>query len=188
MTSLSKLSLFAAAISLPLMAGVRRPVDFVPPGTQIQVQTDGPINVARWDRGRVYPGHVTADVFATDGRLALPRGSYCEMIVRQVSPGQLALDLESITAHGRRYVMDATGPQFNMNQAQYNNGAGIVGNIIGALSGRNVQYQGDHIHVPGGTVLTFQLQQPLHVVEWGDEGYYQNGEHYHPDENHGWYR
>ncbi|HLI84300.1 MAG TPA: hypothetical protein VKV17_10305 [Bryobacteraceae bacterium] len=39
-----------------------------------------------------------------------------------------------------------------------------------------------------GTMLTFQLRQPLHVVEWGDEGYYQHGDNYHHEENHGWSR
>jgi hypothetical protein len=183
--------LMVAGLALPIMAGGYPERNFVPPGTQIAVRSDNPVDVARWDRGRIYPGHVDADVYSRAGNIAIPRGAYCEMIVRQVGPGQLALDLESITVNGQRYVMDASGPQFTMPEGQYNNGAGLVGNIIGAIAGAagaNVQYQGDHIRVPAGSLLTFQLQQPLHVVNWGDEGYERNGYHYHHEEDHGWYR
>jgi len=174
------------AIALPLSAQGR---DFVPSGTQIRVHVQGPIDVARWDRGRIYPARVESDVYANDGDLVIPRGSNCELIVRQAGPDQLALDLESITAGGRRYVLDASGPQFNMNENQYNNGGGVIGNILGAIAGNgNVQYQGDHIRVPAGSDITFQLQQPLRVAHWGDEGYDRGGSHYHHEENHGWYR
>ena len=101
------------------------------------------------------------------------------------------MDLESITVEGRRYAMDAEGPAFNMNRDQYNNGAGTIGNIIGAiagLAGANVQYEGDHLRVPAGSRVTFRLQQSLTVVNWGDEGYDRDGYHYHHQENHGWYR
>jgi hypothetical protein len=84
----------------------------------------------------------------------------------------------------------ATDRQRNHNQDQYNNGAGIIGNIIGAIAGSqgNVQYQGDRIRVPSGSELTFQLQQPLYVATWGDEGYERDRYHYHHETNHGWYR
>jgi hypothetical protein len=161
----------------------------IPPGTDIQVRTDNPITVSRWDRGRVYPAYVDHDVFNRDGDLAIPRGANCELMVRQVGPDQLALDLESVTVNGRRYVMDTSGPQFNMNRDQYNNGAGLVGNIIGAIAGAagaDVEYRGDRVRVPAGADLTFQLREPLHVVNWGDPGYMHEGYHYHHE--HDWYR
>jgi hypothetical protein len=130
---------------------------------------------------------VASDVYSPDGNLAIPRGARCEMIVRQVSPGQLVLDLESVTVEGQRYVMDATGPQFTMSEEQFNSGTGLIGNVIGVISG-DVQFEGNHIRVPAGSVLMFQLQQPLHVVNWTDEGYSQNGYHYHYEQDHGWYR
>lgn len=70
------------------------------PGTNIQVRADAPIDVRRWDRGRVFPAHVAQDVFARDGQPVIHRGSPAELIVRQVGPGQLALDLESVTETG----------------------------------------------------------------------------------------
>ena len=160
--------------------------DFVPRGTEIRVHTQGPITVAKWDRGRIYQAVVERDVLNRDGKVLIPRGANCEMIIRQVAPQQLTLDLESITVNGRRYAMDAAGPEFNMDRDQYSNGAGVIGNILGAIGG--VEYHGDQIRVPAGTDLTFNLQQPLRIVNWRDEGYDRDGYHYHHEENHGWYR
>src|SRR5581483_7472838 len=98
------------------------------------------------------------------------------------------LDLESISVGDRRYVMDASGPLFNMNQDQYNNGSGLVGGIIGAIAGAtgaNIQYRGDHIVVPDGSQLTFELRQPLHVSSERDHGYEEHGYHYHHERDHG---
>jgi hypothetical protein len=173
--------------ALTLSAATPNDEDFIPRGTEIRVHTQGPITVAKWDRGRIYQAVIERDVVNRDGRVLIPRGVYCEMIVRQLAPQQLTLDLESITVNGRRYAMDAAGPEFNMDPDQYNNGGGIIGNILGAVSG-NVEYQGDQIRVPAGTDLTFNLQQPLRIVNWRDEGYDRNGYHYHHEENHGWYR
>ncbi len=159
------------------------------PGTEIQVRPDNPVDVSRWDRGRIYPAHVARDVYAKDGDIAIPRGSYAEIIVRRINPDQYTLDLESITVNGRRYVMDTTGPQYNMPQNDYSNGNGIVGGIIGAIAGANgetVNPRGSQIRVPAGSLIRFQLQEPLHTVGWNDPGDHQNGEHYHRDND--WYR
>lgn len=191
MKNLLAFSLLLVGSSFPMLAGGFPEREMVPPGTQIRVRSDNPVTVARWDRGRIYPGHVDSDVYGSRGNVMIPRGSYCEMIVRQTGPGQLALDLESITVNGRRYVMTATGPQFSMAQEQYNNGGGLVGSIIGAIAGAEgarVQYQGNQIRVPAGADLTFQLQQPLRMVTWRDEGYDRDGYHYHYERDHGWYR
>lgn len=191
MKRLLGIPLVLLALGLPLVAGALLDRNFVPPGTEIRVRTDGPVTVANWDRGRIYTAHLATDVWGDDRNVAIPRGANCEIIVRQVAPGELALDLESLTVEGRRYAMDAAGPQFNMNQEQYNSGAGIIGNIIGAITGtqgQNVQYKGDRINVPAGSEITFRLQQPLRIVDWRDEGYSNKGNHYHRDANHGWYR
>ena len=176
-------------VALILMAAKPNDRDFVPSGTEISVHTEGPVTVAKWDRSRIYQAEVEHDVYNRDGNVVIPRGSHCEMIVRQVAPQQLTLDLESITVDGRRYVLDAAGPELNMDRNQYNNGAGIVGNILGAIAGNaNVEYQGDEIRVPAGAELTFNLQQSLRIATWRDEGYDRDGYHYHNEENHGWYR
>lgn len=162
--------------------------DTILPGTQIEVRTDQPIEVHTWDRGRIYPAQVSRDVFARDGDVAIPRGSAAELIVRESGPNQMTLDLESVSVNGQRYVMDTSGPQFQVPNNAYNNGAGLLGNIVGAISGGQVQVEtrGNEIRVPGGARITFQLQEPLHVVGWNDPGYSHDGYHYHHDSD--WYR
>ena len=159
------------------------------PGAQIQVRADETIDVSHWDRGRIYPAHVVSDVFGRGGDVAIHRGARAELIVRQTGPGEYALDLESITEDGHRYVMDTSGPQYNMQQQQHNNGNGFLGAIAGAIAGANgeqVRPRGAEIHVPAGSAITFNLQEPLHVATWGDPGYQQGGWHYHHDQD--WYR
>jgi len=156
--------------------------DTISPGTQIQVRADNPISVSKWDRGRIYRARVDRDVIARDGDVAIPAGTYAELIVRQLGPDRLALDLESVTVKGQRYVLDTSGPRFNT--AEYQNGAGLVGSIIGAIAG--VQAEGGQIQIPGGSVLTFNLRAPLHIVGWQDPGYDRDGNHYHRDPD--WYR
>lgn len=173
-------------MGLPALAGARYS-NFIPSGTQVQVQPNGPIVVAQWDRGRIYPGHVANDVFSPNGNVAIPAGSYCEMIVRQVGPDDYAVDVESITVNGRRYVLDTTGPRFDVHR--FEQGGGLVGGIVGAIAGATggqMEYRGNRIRIPAGSMLTFQLNQPLRVVSWGDQGYMHNGFHYHHE--HDWYR
>jgi len=158
--------------------------DTVAPGTSIDVRAEGPITVSSYDRGRIYVGHIDHDVYARDGDMAIPRGARVEMIVRQIGDNRMTLDLESITVNGQRYAVDTSGPQFNMDRGQYDRGAGLVDNIVGAITG--VETQGTQIRVPDGSVLHFRLQQPMHVVGWQDPGYDRDGNHYHRD--HDWYR
>lgn len=186
MKSLFSIALLTAGLALPALAGGRYR-DVIAPGTQIQVRIDNPITVAQWDRGRIYRGFVAEDVFGRDGNVAIPRGANCELIVRQVGDRQFVLDVESVAVNGRRYVMDASGPEFHTRD--YDNGNGLVGNIIGAIAnaeGGHVEFRGDQIRVPAGSLLTFQLQAPLRVAAWGDPGYMDHGYHYHHD--HDWYR
>src|SRR5579871_2633337 len=156
--------------------------DMIPPGTEIAVRTDRPINVNEWDRGRIYPGFVARDVIARDGDVAIPSGAHVELMVRQVGPGQMALDLESISVDGRRYVVDnAPGPEFDTNTNNYSAG-GLVGTILVALGGNSdVETNGREIRVPAGAMVRFQLREPLHVVCWQDPGYMHDGYHYHHD-------
>jgi len=161
----------------------------IAPGTEVPVRPDEPVHVNTWDRGRIYPAHVARDVYGRDGAVAIPQGSSAELIVRQIGPDELALDLESVTVNGQRYAMDTTGPRFNMPESSVNNGSGIVGNIIGAIAaanGEQVETRGRRVWVPEGALLRFQLQEPLHVVQWNDPGYMNGHYHYHHEPD--WYR
>jgi hypothetical protein len=125
---------------------------------------------------------VARDVVAADGDVAIPRGSDVELIVRQIGPERMSIDIESVTVNGRRYVLDSSGPRFNTRE--YENGEGLLGQIVGAISG--VRAEGGEIFVPADSTLTFQTRAPLHVVDWRDPGYERDGHHYHRDND--WYR
>ena len=139
--------------------------DTILPGTTIQVRTDAPIELHLWDRGRIYPAHVTRNVYARDGDLAIPAGSYAELVVRRVGEDDMALDLQSVSVNGNRYVMDTQGPRYDVQRSQSN--GGLLGTIVGALSGGQMQVmtQGSEIEVPANARLTFQLDQPLSTVD-----------------------
>ena len=177
------------------------------PGTEISVRTDEPINMDRYDRGRIYQAVVDRDVIARDGDLAIPRGSRAELIVRQVGEHELALDLESVIVNGRRYVINAQGEAVNTHQrpgvgqnertAKYLGGGAIIGSIIGAIAGggkgaaigaaagaatgagTQMATRGREIHVPNESLLTFRLDRPLYTTDLPDGGPTREGQHYH---------
>jgi len=67
--------------------------------------------------------------------------------------------------------MDTTGPQYNMPQSSYNSGGGVPGAIAGAIAGATgdrVEPQGHEIRVPADSVITFRLQEPMHIVGYED--------------------
>jgi hypothetical protein len=176
-----------ALAALPIILGglaISGRAAVVPRGSEIPVRPNEAVMVSKWDRGRIYPAQVADDVHARNGSVAIPRGSYAELIVRQVGPNQLVLDLQSVTVNGQRYVMDTEGPHFNANRNTYDSGAGLIGSIVGAIAG--VETRGVSIRVAPGSVIRYRLDTPLRVVNWGDPGYMDRGYHYHRDSD--WYR
>src|SRR5262247_1632891 len=78
----------------------------IDPGTYIPVRTEQYITSDRAD-GRVFPARIAEDVWDDDSRLAvpaIPAGSPAELTVRTARDGDLVLDLDSVYAHGQRYV------------------------------------------------------------------------------------
>jgi hypothetical protein len=139
-------------------------------GTNIPVRVNESIDVERRDN-RVYTGIVDRDVRGTDGRLAIPRGSTVELIVRVMRDNDLILDLESVNVNGRRYGLrtDATHVESQRDNS-------LLGNIVGAISGG--QAQGRAVRIPRDSVLSFRIQTPL-SVDVPDRGIDRNGSHYH---------
>lgn len=188
--------------------------DVIPTGAEIEVRTDTPIELRSWERGRIYSAHVDRDIVARDGDVSIPRGAPAELIVREAGPHEMVLDLESVTVNGRRYVVDAASPEFNTRARQglgengrtgrFVGGGAILGTIIGAIAGggkgaaigaltgaaggagAQVLTRGGEIRVPAESQLTFRLQAPMHVADWREPGYDQNGNHYHRQND--WYR
>jgi hypothetical protein len=149
----------------------RHRVARIEPGTTIAIRTNQFIDSDRRD-SRVYSGTVSQDVRGEHGRLAIPRGSQVELIVRVAHDNDLILDLESVTVAGQRY-----GLQTDVNRVE---GArednSLVGAIVGAINGG--QASGREVKIRQGTVLTFRLQRPL-AIGVADRGETRDGEHYH---------
>ena len=202
---MKKLLLTVPAVLLAFQGLAR--ADEIAPGTQVSIRTNESIDLDKWDRGRIYPATVDRDVFATDGDLIIPRGSPAELVVRQVGPRDMALDLESVVIRGQRYVINAPGEAYNEHgrpgvganerTGRFVGGGAIVGSIIGAIAGggkgaaigaaagaaggasAQMATRGREIHVPVESFLTFRLEQPLYVSSEPDRGYMRNGHHYH---------
>jgi len=196
----------AIPMALLLLQGIAR-ADEITTGTQITVRTDETIDLAKWDRGRIYPATIDHDVFAANGDLMIPRGAQAELIVRQIGHDEMALDLESINVAGRRYVVNAAGGAYdtsgkagvgdNRRTGKFVGGGAIIGGIIGAIAGggkgaaigaaagaatgagAQMATRGHEIHVPVESLLTFRLDQPLFVSPGPDGGYTRDGHHYH---------
>ena len=142
----------------------------IQPGTNVTVRTDATIDVERRDN-RVYTGIVDQDVRGDDGRLAIPRGSSVELIVRVARDNDLILDLESIMVNGQRYALKA-----DPNRVESERDNSLVGSIIGAINGGQVQ--GRAVRIPGGSLLNFRIQRPLDMGV-ADRGIMRDGRHYH---------
>jgi len=140
------------------------------PGTVVAVRTQDWINVERRDN-RVYTGIVDQDVRGENGRLAIPRGSTAELIVRVAPDNDLILDLESVTVNGQRYAIKTDPNRF---ESQRDNS--IVGAIVGAINGGQVR--GRTVRIPRDTVVTFRLERPLDMGV-ADRGVTRDGRHYH---------
>jgi len=140
------------------------------PGTVISVRPTESIDVERKDN-RVYTGVVDQDVRGSNGRLAIPRGSRVEMIVRVERDNDLNLDLESVTVNGQRYAIRTDNT--HVESARDNS---LVGAIVGAVNGG--QAQGRAVRIPRDTLLTFRIQRPLEMGV-ADRGVEREGHHYH---------
>lgn len=128
-------------------------------GREVVVRADSPINVEpQQGCGRIYRGHVALDVPWGEGAgVAIPKGSPVELTVRETGPGEMTVDIRSITVHGRRYVIDS--------EYEAENGGAVKAIPAVIANGEQVQPQGAEIHIPMETVLHFQ--PPLLVLRPG---------------------
>jgi hypothetical protein len=174
-------------------------------GTMITVRTNEDINTNNSD-GRVFPGTVEQDVTDRNGNIVIPRGSTVELLVRNLSNNEVALDIDSVTIRGQRYGVQTLdnivrpqqneGLGANKRTGEYVGGGAAIGAIIGAIAGGGkgaaigagagaaagagvqVLTRGSSVRVPAESLLTFQLAQPLRAGVI-DNGYTRNGVHYH---------
>jgi len=141
----------ALGLSQPAGAQVYDSASTIPAGVNIPVRTSEAID-ARAADGRIYTGVVDEDVFDANGRVAIPRGSSAELMVKK-SGSDLSIDLESLTINNRRYAVAAdanavgtTGVKetietgagtigANKDTATYVGGGALLGTVIGAITG-----------------------------------------------------
>jgi len=146
----------------------------IEPGTLLAVRINQSIDSDRRDY-QVYLGIVDEDVRGDNGRLAIPRGSTVELIVRVAQDNDLIIDLESVTVNGQRYAIK-TDP----NRQESNRDDSLVGAVVGALQGGETR--GRAIRIPRDSVLNFRLRRPLNVAV-ADRGRDRDGRHYHDPDN-----
>ena len=172
-------------------------------GTVATVRTDETIDVDRGD-GRVFAGVVDQDVRSETGRVAIPRASRVEPMVKEAPDHDLILDLESVMVNGHRYAIDANtdraetpdGLGRNQRTGEYVGGGALLGTIIGAIAGGGkgaaigavagaaagaggqVITHGRAVKIPRGSLLTFRLDRAL-MIGVADVGATRDGSHYH---------
>jgi hypothetical protein len=146
----------------------------IEPGTLLAVRTNESIDVERKDN-RVYYGTVDQDVRGENGRLAIPRGSNVELIVRAAPDNDLVIDVDSVSVNGQRFAIST-----NTNRQESQRDNSLVGSIVGAIQGGEVR--GRAVRVPRDSVLTFRITRPLEMGV-ADRGVTREGRHYHD-----WYR
>jgi len=174
-------------------------------GTTITVRTNEGINAKDSD-GRIYSGVVEQDVMNGNGNIAIPKGSDVELVVKRVADNEVALDLDSVMVNGQRYGIQSEdsvvnserkeGIGANKRTGKYVGGGAVLGAIIGAIAGggkgaaigagagaaagagAQVLTRGKSVEVPAESLLTFRLTEPLQAG-LVDNGYTQNGVHYH---------
>lgn len=185
------------------ITGIR--AETIAAGTTIPVRTDDAIDARDAGDGRVYSGVVDRDVLDENNRIAIPRGSDVELMVRDIGHHTLALDIEAVVVNGERYGVttydvtrhgnDKDNVGVNKRTGKFVGGGALFGTILGAVAGGGkgagigalaggaagavgqVATRGKRVYLPSESVLTFQLREPLRLAS--DPGYTRDGRHYH---------
>jgi hypothetical protein len=153
-------------------------------GTTIQVRTNGRITADAVD-GRVFTGVVAQDIRNDNDRIAIPKGSDVELIVRRTSPDEFVLDIDSMTVNGQRYA------QRSLKSTSTEAALGLIVAVIAGKGangvapggvGAQILTQGRMVDVPDDSLLTFVLKQPFRAGV-PDNGFMIAGNHYHQYNN-----
>ncbi len=120
----------------------------VPSGTEISVRTNETIDSRTTHAGQTFSAVVEQDITDDSGRVAIPRGSDAQVVLRKVSggglgSGEMTLDLHSVTVGGRRYMVGTSdieksnkrGIGKNRRTAKMVGGGAVLGTLIGAVAG-----------------------------------------------------
>lgn len=164
-----------------------------PAGTELVVRTIETIDSRNSGADQTFSALVERAVSDETGRVIIPEGSSTQLVIRQVSSGgktgspEMALDIQSVTVGGRRYLVSTTdltedsdtGIGANKRTAETVGGGAAIGTVIGAIAGggkgaaiggligaaggaaTQVLTKGRDVKVPSETVLRFRLDKPV---------------------------
>ncbi len=155
------------------------PMKTIAVGTSILVRNNETIDIQKSD-GREFSGAVSQDVLDENGDVAIPRGSYAELIVKTNSDEYLALDLESVEVKGLRYsVTTIMGGGMDGEQRYGLNANARTGNSVdGARLVRALRQvvTRSKAKVLAESFLTFHLKRPLEMGV-GEDDVTRHGHH-----------
>ena len=164
----------------------------LPAGTEIAVRTVDAIEVRHPDPRQHFLATIERDVPDSNGSVVIPRGSPAHLIVHDVGDGEIAIDLRSVSAGGRRYILNAEnitnarvrdGVGANSRTSKFVGGGALLGTVLGAIggggkgaaigaltgaaagAGTQVLTRGTSLHIPSETLLTFRLDRPVYLYE-----------------------
>jgi hypothetical protein len=134
--------LFAAL--LVLVAASANAQRTVPEGTEIKVRTDTAIPAKPAPNAR-YSASISKDVTDRSGNVIIPRGARARLVAIPSEDGKdTNLDLQSVSIHGRRYLLEAPGQSSggapgglgaNARTGKFVGGGAAVGAVLGGLLG-----------------------------------------------------
>jgi hypothetical protein len=134
--------LFAAL--LLLVAASANAQRTVPEGTEIKVRTDTAIPAKPAPNAR-YSASISKDVTDSSGNVIIPRGARARLVAIPSEDGKdTNLDLQSVSIHGRRYLLEAPGQSSggapgglgaNARTGKFVGGGAAVGAVLGGLLG-----------------------------------------------------
>ena len=134
--------LFAAL--LLLVAASANAQRTVPEGTEIKVRTDTAIPAKPAPNAR-YSASISKDVTDSSGKVIIPRGARARLVAIPSEDGKdTNLDLQSVSIHGRRYLLEAPGQSSggapgglgaNARTGKFVGGGAAVGAVLGGLLG-----------------------------------------------------
>lgn len=182
-------SILMAAVALASVVRGQPAERSIPAGTIVQVRNNQTIDSKSAAPGQVFSGLITHDVTDRRGHAVIPGGSPVELVVRNVSKHQIALDLRAILIGGRRYQVlsdsvtiqgeNKSGLGANKRTAKFVGGGALGGSVIGAIAGggagaaigaiagsaggatAQVLTKGKSVRVPAESLVTFRLTHPF---------------------------
>ena len=175
-------------IALPAWATERITI---PSGTELVVRTNDAINSKTAEPGSKYSGVLDIDVVDSSDAVAIPKGSDVELAIQRLTKDSedMVLVVDSVMVNGRRHEVSTEpveekgkqGVGKNKRTGKFLGGGAALGAVVGAIAGggkgaaigaasgaaagagAQTLTKGKAIKIPAETVLTFRLQQPLHI-------------------------